>query len=321
MWSETAPADWHTTQQKLHAHFLQSSDWAAFQRALGKKVLFANGEAWSWLAIIEKTPFGQRLYCPYGPTAQDWQAFTKALSVLKACAKHYGAAYVRVEPQTPLEEADLPDFGLRRAHHTMQPRYTFVKDLTHPEADLLAEMSATNRNLYRTASNKGIHFRSSTDPEDINLFLPMIHEVAGHNSITVHHDWYYQTMAQSLMPLGAMRLYVAEVDGQPVATALALDSPTTRYYAHAASYHAARKVHPGTPLLATVIFDAKRTGKTAFDFYGIAPPDQPKHPWVGFTQFKESFGGHIVDMHGTWEMPIKPLAYQTYRTALRLKKR
>ncbi|HXH26653.1 MAG TPA: peptidoglycan bridge formation glycyltransferase FemA/FemB family protein [Candidatus Acidoferrum sp.] len=315
MWSETAPDDWRTIQQNLNAHFLQSSEWAEFQRALKRKVLFASGEGWSWMAILEKGQLGSRLYCPYGPTANSWQAFTKALSVLTACAKIQHVAYVRVEPQTPLEEADFSDFKLVKAHRDIQPRYTFVKDLTRPENELLAEMSATNRNLYRTAGNKGLRFRSSIHPDEVAIFLGMIHEVAGRNDIVVHGDWYYKRMVEALMPLGALKLYIAEADGQPVASSLVFDSPTTRYYAHAANYAAARKLHPGTPLLAHMIFDAKAAGQTHFDFFGVSPPDEPSHRWAGFTQFKESFGGEVVDMHGTWEISVNKIFYNTYRLA------
>lgn len=318
-WQTNTPTpEWNAAQEYLQAHILQRGEWGIFQQALGHIVFYAYGEGWSWLAILEKRRLGSRLYCPYGPTVTSAKALREALAALRACGTANAVTYLRVEPQGPLHERDLSRLGLLSAHRAIQPRYTWVKDLQASEEELLAEMSATNRNLYRTAGKKGLTFRVSTDPHETPLFIDMMHEVAGHNGITIHPDQYYKLMTKTLMPLDALKLYVAEHKGKPVATALVLDSPTTRYYAHAASFFAARKLHPGTPLVAQMIFDAKRDGKTAFDFYGIAPPDEPNHRWAGFTQFKQSFGGHIMHRHGTWELPCRSGAYGLYRAATHL---
>lgn len=319
-WDEQPSAEWLEQQKTMQAHLLQHREWGEFQVALGRKVFYSHGKGWNWLAILEKTRFSKRLYCPYGPTVTSTASLRTALEVLVACGKSLGVTYIRIEPQGPLKETDLRRLRLQPAHRDIQPHYTWVKDLRSDEATLLAEMSATNRNLYRTANNKNISFRISTTPKDVSIFLDMMHEVAGRNSITIHSDRYYEIMTKTLMPLGALKLYIAEHEGTPVATSLVLDSPSTRYYAHAASHAAARKLHPGTPLLAHMIFDAKLDGKTSFDFYGIAPPDQPNHRWAGFTQFKQSFGGHVVDMHGTWEFPCNFSAYMFYRIVTRAKR-
>lgn len=319
-WQTTITPEWEQTQNTLQPHILQTTPWATFQTALGRTTLYAHSKTWSWLAILEKSRLGTRLYCPYGPTATTPKALQAALDALTQCAQAHNCTYIRIEPQGPFNASTLKKLSLKPAHRNIQPHYTWAKDLTPTQDQLLSEMTSTNRNLYRTAHKKGLTFRTTTNPADIDIFLSMMHEVAGKNAITIHADNYYRTMANTLMPLGALKYYIAEHDGQPVATSLVLDSPTTRYYAHAASHFSARKLHPGTPLLANMIFDAKKQGQTTFDFYGIAPPDQPNHPWAGFTKFKQSFGGHIVDLGGTWEKPIKPLPYATYRLLTKLKK-
>ncbi len=305
---------WDKKQIQLGAHFLQMTPWAVFQVAQGKQVFYAANEEWSWLAVFERSRFGTRLYCPYGPTATSVTHLYDAIVALVACAKQQQVNYIRVEPQGNLTLRDLHTIGLRRAHRDIQPRLTWVKELSSDEDSLLADMTATNRNLHRTAAKKGISFRVSHDPKELPIFLGMMHEVAQHNRIHPHPDAYYQEMAETLMPLGALKLYIAEQKGQPVASSLIFDSPSTRYYAHAASLFEARKLHPGTPLVSHMIIDAKRNGQKWFDFYGIAPLDQPNHKWAGFTRFKQSFGGEVRDMHGTWELPVKKLSYSLYRT-------
>lgn len=311
---------WDVNLFKNGGHFTQSSHWAAVQSALGKKTFYTEGSGWQCLVILEAGTLGSRVYCPYGPAVANARALDIALSALKQLAKQEQVTYIRVEPTGNLTARQLQVRGLQPAPKDHQPRDTWVKDLQKPQEDLLAEMTSTNRNLYRTASKKGLQFKQSRTIGDLPIFLDMIHEVAKYTGITPYSDQTFQTIASSLLPRNAAKLYIATHNHKPVASALVYDSPTTRYYAHAASYREARKLHPGSPLLSTMIFDAKAAGQTQFDFFGIAPLDQPNHQWSGLTHFKQSFGGHAKTYLGTWELPTKPLRYTAYRLAHHAKK-
>jgi lipid II:glycine glycyltransferase (peptidoglycan interpeptide bridge formation enzyme) len=153
----------------------------------------------------------------------------------------------------------------------------------------MAEMTSTNRNLYNTAAKKGITFKESRAVGDLSIFLDMIHEVAKTTGINPHTDREFRVIADTLMPRNAGKLYFALYNKKPIAGALVYDSPTTRYYAHAASQDAARKLQAASPLLTRMILDAKQQGQSQFDFFGIAPPNDPKHRWAGFSGFKKSF--------------------------------
>ena len=55
-----------------------------------------------------------------------------------------------------------------------------------------------------------------------------------------------------------------------------------------------------------MLMDARATGMTTFDFWGIAPTDDPSHPWHGLSTFKRSFGGQPLERLGTWEIGVRP---------------
>lgn len=312
-WHKGTPgADWDTKLFARGGHFLQSSHWAAFNQALGKQVFYAGGQDWQCLAIIEPAKSSTRLYCPYGPLAANKKALTAALAALRQLGRSTNAVFARVEPQLETK-TNLSTLGLKPALKAIQPPQTWVQDLTKSTDDLMAEFTPTNRNLYRTAANKGLTFRASHNPADMRVFLQMIHDVAARTGMQPHSDHYYQTMADVLLPRHAATLYIAEHNGQPVGAAFVFDSPTTRYYAHAGNLLSARKLHPGAPMLATIIFDAKANGQKLFDFVGVAPQNAPDtHRWAGFTKFKKSFGGNYKQYLGTWELPLKP-QYHVYR--------
>jgi lipid II:glycine glycyltransferase (peptidoglycan interpeptide bridge formation enzyme) len=312
IWHQAIPEKWNDTLFSRGGHFLQSSHWGYFQESLGKEIFAAKGQGWQCLAILETSPFGKRIYCPYGPHVTSRRALDLAIQSLKILARQSHAAYVRIEPIGPVNTEDLSICRAWRAPKNTQPRHTWVKNIARTPGDLIAEMSATNRNLYRNAAKKGISVRQSKDPADIDILTTMVHDVAKQTGITPHPDSYYQKMARALLP-GAGSLYVAEYKKQPIAAAFMFDSPTTRYYTHAGSLHNFRKLHAGSPLLVQAILDASKDDKMLFDFVGIAPPDEPDHRWQGFTRFKKSFGGETITYPGTWEIPINPINYSFYR--------
>lgn len=303
-------------------HFLQSEPWQQFQQTLGRAPLSDSGNGWSYTAYLEKGAGNTRLYAPYGPSIDSPEAFAKALVSLKKLADEHRATFLRIEPTYPL----TPDF-LRRSgfkpvtYQQLNPAHTLVIDLAESGETILAQMSQNSRNLTRNYTKKGLTIVQSQDPNDITILTSLLQGVASRNSITPHSDDYFKKQAEVLFPIDAARLFYVTYQNQPIAAALIYDSPTTRYYAHAAADDAFRKLSAGTALVGHMILEAKSRGLSQFDLYGIAPPDQPNHPWQGFTKFKKSFGGDIVTYGDTWDLPLKPLAYHAYRSYQHLRRR
>lgn len=301
-------------------HFLQSPGWADFQRGLGRTVHERSGPGWSFLAIEESNPAGKLLYAPYGPVAASLTAFDAALAALTELARSCGAVFVRIEPvDAGFTDTDartvLRTRGLRPAPANQQPELSWIVDLDRDFKDVLAGMKPANRNLYRNIHKKGVTFRASQDPSEISVLLEFLHLTAARSGFKPQSDDYLRQVARSLMPAGAATLFIAELEGEPIAAALAYDSADTRTYAHAALDDAHRRLSAGIPLLVTLMADAKDKGLLHVDLWGVAPADQPAHKWAGFTAFKKSFGGREVSYPGTWDLPVRKLRYGAYQLA------
>lgn len=307
----------------MNPSILQTDRWADFQRSLGKTVLQADGAGWSYLAIREKTPLGSYLYVPYGPTAADGPALARALAVLRDEARSNGAHYVRVEPVSAELGGDpgkvLTGFGLQKAPLDVQPRLTWKVDLTQDREAILAAMRPTSRNLFRNIHKKGVTFETLTDPEKIGILLDFLHDVSDRADFTAQSDDYLTQASNSLMPVGSAKLFVARLDGAPIAAALSYDTPSARVYAHAAVDNAHRKLNAGIPLVVTMMMDAKDSGMSTFDMWGVSPEDEPDHKWAGFSRFKRSFGGYEVEYPGTWDLPVNRRMYFAYTLTRRLR--
>jgi lipid II:glycine glycyltransferase (peptidoglycan interpeptide bridge formation enzyme) len=303
-------------------YFLQGPQWADFLRALGRTVHEESGPGWSFLAVEESNPAGKLLYAPYGPVAASLEAFDAALAALTDLARRRGAMLVRIEPvsaglSVPDATAVLRRRGLLSAPVNQQPELSWIVDLDRDFKEVLADMKPVNRNLYRNIHKKGVTFRSSQDPAEIAVLLEFLHMTAARNGFKPQSDEYLSEVARSLMPAGAATLFIAELEGSPIAAALAYDSADTRTYAHAALDDTHRKLSAGIPLLVTLMADAKEKGLKHVDLWGVAPEGQPDHKWAGFTAFKKSFGGRGVEYPGTWDLPVQKLRYAGYQLARR----
>lgn len=308
---------WDQRQFARAGHMLQGRPWAQFQLALGRKVVWSEGDGWSWIAIITKGRGVTYLYAPYGPTARSAATLKSALASLKAAASELGLDFVRCEP-VGVPKAAVVKAGLIKVKSD-QPETTLVLDLTEDEADLRAAASSGHRNAINGAERRNLEIAFSRDSQKIATLLQLLHITAGQRGFRPHEDHYYRVMLETLMPLGAATLGIARHEGKPVAAAIFLDYNGTRAYAHAGADPEARKLQAAVPLVWQAALEAKALGLRRFDLWGIAPLDADEnHPWTGFTKFKRAFGGQDVSYTGRWELPIAGLKYRLYRTAKRL---
>lgn len=342
--------------QPMKPHFLQSSSWQKYQELEGHQSFFLDQNDFSALAILETTPLGNYLFCPYGPTlklpdsspynapesspanansnpphsslpdhSHLENALKLALNSLSELAKQQNAIFVRLEPTLPLDgtlglsTADFQALGLKKSHD-LEPAHTWTIDLTQPEPDLLKNMRKSNVQYWRSSSKKSLTVRQTTDPSEISILTDLLKKVSEKD----HFNPQAKSHLKNQLKSGFATLYIAEFNDRPLAAALVYDSDDTRFYAHAAASDEERKLAAGTVLLVQIILDAKSAGKTTFDFWGITTSEDPHHPWYGFSQYKKSFGGELVTYSGTWDLPIQKFRYRLYtllRSLNRLKRK
>ena len=305
---------WDAEQRSRGGHMLQGRPWAQFQQALGRQIVWAAGDDWSWIGVVTEGRGVAYLYAPYGPTVTSSGALEVALQSLETAAKQLGLDFVRCEP-IGVSEAAVEAAGLRRVK-MVQPQHSLIVDLTQDESVLRAQLSSSHRNTINGAERRELVLRSSTDIADLEPFLNLTHATAKDRRFVPHPDSYYRTMLEVLVPIGAAKIFLAEHEGSAVSVSIALDYEGTRGYAHTGNDPEARKLRATAPLVWSMMLDAKQQGLTRFDLWGIAPDGAPSgHPWAGFTEFKRAFGGTEVTYSGTWELPIKRSKYRIYRIA------
>jgi hypothetical protein len=306
------PENWDAELQAKGGHFLQSRIWGQFQQALGRQVYHSQRDGWMWLGVMRRSSGIKYLMSSYGPLGTTGPSFAEAFSELVSAGKIHKCDFVRFEPTGHVSLADLEARGAVSIGE-IQPQFTRIIDLTRSEDELRAGLTSGHRNLINGTERRGIVVKKVEDPDSVELFLKMLKDTASRSKVTFYPNSYYRKLLEVLGPLGAAKLYLASVKDQPVAAALFYDWGDNRYYAHAGAFQELNRQHKASvSLVWQAILDAKADGKKRFDLWGIAPENQPDHPWAGITQFKTSFGGETVSYLGTWDMPIHKMKYRLY---------
>lgn len=285
--------------------FLQSKQWADFQRSTGREAVFVEGVG---LFVMNALPFGWKYaFCPKGPTTGV------SVETLRIVADNLDVVFLRVEPT---QRFDLQSTRRLKQTTAISPSHTLVTDLTKSEPDLLAAMHEKTRYNVRLAERKGVTVSIGTD--SIDDVWPLFEQTASRGQFRLHPKSYYQKMLAS----GVVFIATAKVGDQIVAANLMVDFDGTRTYLHGASGETHRNVMAPFLLHWELIKDAKRKGIEAYDWWGVAPEGADEsHPWNGITRFKLGFGGNRLDSPGTFDFVARPLEYTIYKILRSIRRR
>lgn len=200
----------------------------------------------------------------------------------------------------------LHEVGYRKAQAPTSQAggVTLLLDLALSEEELLAQMRKTTRYLLRNAVGLGIEVHRSADPRKMEEFHRLMSVTYRRQRFVPHSRRYLQVEFEALAPRGMAELVWAKYQGNILSAAIIFSYGDTVSYVHGASVHTS--VPASYFLLWETIKEAKKDGYRYFDFWGIAPNDDPRHPWYGYSLFKKGFGGYRVDYAGTWDYPLTP---------------
>lgn len=295
--------------------FLQSWIWGEFQKAAGFQVLrlkIAEKNSGNLLAVClfveRKLPFRKSYwYAPWGPVLKESLSIEErflALHLLRANISSFSKnnpIFLRIEPHH--EKNNDENTILERARFSMlgtgvQPKDTLLLDLRQSEDDILRGMHSKTRYNIRVAIRHGVTVSENTNEEGLKTFMTMAQEIQKLGGFHYHQFDYYQKILKVLGSEQQVRLIVASYKNEPLAAGIFIKFGKVYTYAHGASFK--KKAHVMAPHLLhwEAILQAKKEGFEWYDFFGIAPNENPKHPWAGISRFKRGFGGQEKNFIG-----------------------
>lgn len=271
--------------------FLQSQDWAEFQKSQGRAVFDIDGAN----IIRHNLPFKKSwLYIPYGPATVTHDFVHQ----LKELARREHAIFVKAEPYDDGIAQSLVQFGFYRSTRTIQPHRTVVIDLQKSEDALLEAMHHKTRYNIHVAERAGIEVREGGTIGD---FLALLKKTTTRDKFRAHPDEYYKRMLEHFAnnPRLSVSLWFARRGDVHVAAALVLTYGNTAYYLHGASDYIYRVLMAPYALHWGITKSYKLEAKSYYDLWGI-----DANKWPGVTRFKLGWGGRTVEYPGTFDLII-----------------
>ncbi len=283
--------------------FLQSWEWGEFNRRQGNRVFRLGltagdeGRQLDGLALLVSIAARRArfLFCPHGPVlpanrAAEW--LPPIVGFLKELARQEQAHFIRVSSQLPDTGESWRLFrrlGFRPAPIHMHPELAWMLDVTPDVARLMSGMRKTMRQGIRKAMRLGVTVTAGRTAADLSAFLDLYRVTAQRQHFVAFPGQY---LADELAAFGAAaQIFLARFHGEVLSGAFIVFSGRSGFYHHGCS-RPTREPIPAAYLLQWEVIQAvKRRGCAWYNFWGIAPPHRPRHPWAGLTAFKQGFGG------------------------------
>lgn len=313
-------------------NFLHSWNWGEFHRQLHHPVIrlgFYHNSQLRGVAqlIFQAAKRGQHLECPGGPLL-NWNHSTLVDSFFTAAknqAKKLDASFVRIRPQlldTPQNQYLFRRHGCFRSPIHLHAQSTWQLDLAQSLDQILNNMRKTTRYLIRQADKLKITVTTSDKPQNINLLYQLQLQTAQRHHFVPFSSQFLRTQFAVFSHDHQALIFKAYFRQQIVSLALIIFYGQEAVYHYAGSREAARTIPAAYALQWAAIREAKHRGLSRYNFWGIAPSNDPHHRFAGVTLFKTGFGGFRVDYLPAHDLPTKPSywltrLFETFRAKFR----
>ncbi len=313
--------------------FLQSWNWGEVSERDGSKVFrlgFFKGNKLVGICLLikERAKRGPHLLVPAGPII-DWKdiklvnLFVKSVRELAINEKCW---FVRVRPEilgTPENKNLFARLGFISAPMHLHAENTWVLDISQSEEEILAGMRKTTRYLVRKGEKNDLTVEISKDPGLAKLLFRLQEETAKRHKFVGFPEKLFENEIEVFAKDDNARVFLCKKGKKVLAIAIIIFYGDTAYYHFSGSVSGHNELPFSYFLQWQIIKEAKKRGINHYNFWGIAPNNNPNHRFAGVTMFKTGFGGERIDWFHAHDLPISNKYWLTYifETARRIFRR
>jgi len=307
--------------------FLQSWNWGEFNLLESNKIwrwgIYGDGELVAVALIVKITAKrGTFLFVPHGPVvklkieSQKLKVFELLAIELWKLAKHEKADFVRIAPilEKNAENSKIfRDLKFWEAPIHMHPEITWELDIKKSDEDILVGMRKTTRYLIKQAQkNKDIEIVQSQSIEDLRIFEEVYAKTAFRHNFTPFSEKYLENELSVFAKDNQISIFLGKYKNQVVCASMIIFWQGIGFYHQGASLAEFNKIPVSYLLQFEAIKEAKKRGCQKYNFWGISPLHNTKHPWHGLSLFKIGFGGYQTDYVKTQDFAITQKYYLNY---------
>lgn len=322
---------------------LQCWEWGQLKARTGWEPLYFSvrrPEGIRAVALVLKRPIphtGRCLfYCPRGPivTPGDTDSFTELVADIRAEARRRGAIALQIDPAIKpsdgwyiscMRDLSFRDPGpMGDGFGGVQPRAVMKVDLSASLDEVMARFHSKWRYNIRYAAKHGVTVQADCPFDDLDPFYDLLAVTAERDGFGIRSRSYFHVMWQYLVEPGLASLFMARVEGRPVAGAIAFVLGEQAWYVYGASSNEHRNLMPNHLMQWEMMRWAKEHGCQVYDMRGVSP-EVDGEPVVehlaGLNRFKRGFAAEYVEYVGDWSLVFSPLWHALFERAVPVAKR
>jgi len=207
----------------------------------------------------------------------------------------------------------LKNLNFTSLKHSSQPKYLFALDLDGRTPDeLLASFKRNTRNHIRKAEKQGVKIRT-LEKADLKYLKSITEQTASRRDFTDKPLSYYESMYDLFAARNEAQFILAEakIDGKmtPLSAAMFMTYGDEIVYLFSGSDEKYMRDYNAQYLIQWhMIQYAAKNGFKRYNFYGINGLPDPSSKDYGIYEFKKGFGGQVIELIGSFEQKITPLA-------------
>ncbi|MDO4508204.1 MAG: peptidoglycan bridge formation glycyltransferase FemA/FemB family protein [Candidatus Saccharibacteria bacterium] len=317
-------------QTKEIANLREQSGWTPYYlAALEKNKILAATMMVAKPTFLGKSTF----FAPGGPLLdlENEKIANFFLKNLKNFVKTHNGLNLIIDPYYELIERDingnpvkngfnrksalknLEKQGLKEVKDPSDPKYLFALNLENRKEDeLFASFKQNTRNLIRRTERQGAKIRI-LEKKDLKELKKITEKTADRRNFADRSLDYYEKMYDLFSPKNEIKFLLAEVEinGKmtPLSTAMFMTYGDEVIYLFSGSDEKYMKTYNAQYLIQwEMIKFALKNGFKRYNFYGIKGLPDEKKPGYGIYRFKKGFGGQVIELVGTYELAISPIA-------------
>lgn len=342
---EITPEEFRTFASKSpYQSFMQTPEIAAYREKNGWTVYYLAAKSGeevkaATMLVAKPTFLGKSTFiAPGGPLLdlEDKPLTDFFIKNLKKYIKSHNGYVLHISPYYETVERDrhgdmieggfnhqdaiknLKNLGFTEVKDASQPKYMYAIDLKGKTKDeLMADFKSNTRGHIRKAEKMGVKVRE-LKKDELKIFKEITKSTSERRNFTDKPLEYYEEMYDLFVPRGEAKFLVAEVDKTPLSAAMFMLTGDEAVYLFSGSDEKYMKEYNAQYLIQWHMIEyAAEHGFKRYNFYGIAGlPDEKTHD--GVYEFKKGFGGQVIEMIGTYELPVNAPVYRLYKTIKKL---
>lgn len=323
-------------------HLLQSYQWGELIEYQGGRVCrlgaLEDGDlVGAMMLIVAPVPLPAPLpghgfswlYCPRGPlvAGPDAPALAALLEEAHALARKEHMVVLRLETNITEDDPRKDDWmaayralGFRTNPIAVHGRRSWVLDL-RPDLDtLFASFRKAWRQDIHIAERRGVVVREAENDADFDAYYQLLQRTSKRANFFIHNKEHHREMLRLFSQTGDAVLYLAELDGKPIAAKMLIRFGDWCFDMFGATTDNDPSL-PKTHLLQFRCLQwAKEHGCLFFDFRTIPEVLKPGEEMWGVYQFKKGFGGFSRLHLPTLDYVYRPLSYTIWRRSAQIRR-